>query len=164
MEKPNHERKSRGFREKLQQSAKNITSGERKAKSPKTPAQKRATRRKVWGVIGTICLVGVLTITIFVGIFMYYVNKTMKGSIEVPMSEYKPAVSTEMYYDKNAGTGEKEDWYMYQTLYMSRTASGSTSARSPITCSRRPLPSRTSASRATTAWTGTVPCALLSAP
>ena len=117
MEKPNHERKSRGFREKLQQSAKNITSGERKAKSPKTPAQKRATRRKVWGVIGTICLVGVLTIAIFVGIFLYYVNKTMKGSIEVPMSEYKPAVSTEMYYDKNAGTGEKEDWYMYQTLY-----------------------------------------------
>ena len=117
MEKPNHERKSRGFREKLQQSAKNITSRERKAKSPKTPAQKRATRRKVWGVIGTICLVGVLTITIFVGIFMYYVNKTMKGSIEVPMSEYKPAVSTEMYYDKNAGTGENEDWYMYQTLY-----------------------------------------------
>ena len=117
MEKPNHERKSRGFREKLQQSAKNITSGERKAKSPKTPAQKRATRRKVWGVIGTICLVGVLTIMIFVGIFMYYVNKTMKGSIEVPMSEYKPAVSTEMYYDKNAGTGENEDWYMYQTLY-----------------------------------------------
>ena len=117
MEKPNHERKSRGFREKLQQSAKNITSRERKAKSPKTPAQKRATRRKVWGVIGTICLVGVLTIAIFVGIFMYYVNKTMKGSIEVPMSEYKPAVSTEMYYDKNAGTGEKEDWYMYQTLY-----------------------------------------------
>ncbi len=110
MEKPNHERKSRGFREKLQQSAKNITSRERKAKSPKTPAQKRATRRKVWGVIGTICLVGVLTITIFVGIFMYYVNKTMKGSIEVPMSEYTPAVSTEMYYDKNAGTGENEDW------------------------------------------------------
>ena len=30
--------------------------------------------KRVWGVIGTIVLVGVLTMAIFVGIFMTYIN------------------------------------------------------------------------------------------
>ena len=44
--------------------------------------------KRVWGVIGTIMLVGVLTMAIFVGIFMTYINKSLKGHVEVDMSEY----------------------------------------------------------------------------
>ena len=42
--------------------------------------------KRVWGVIGTIVLVGVLTMAIFVGIFMTYINKSLKGHVEVDMS------------------------------------------------------------------------------
>ena len=43
--------------------------------------------KRVWGVIGTIVLVGVLTMAIFVGIFMTI-------HVEVDMSEYDRKVST----------------------------------------------------------------------
>ena len=42
--------------------------------------------KRVWGVIGTIVLVGVLTMAIFVGIFMTYINKSLKGHVVVDMS------------------------------------------------------------------------------
>ena len=69
--------------------------------------------KRVWGVIGTIVLVGVLTMAIFVGIFMTYINKSLKGHVEVDMSEYDRKVSTELY---RLGT-DGETWEMYQTLF-----------------------------------------------
>ena len=58
-------------------------------------------------------LVGVLTMAIFVGIFMTYINKSLKGHVEVDMSEYDRKVSTELY---RLGT-DGETWEMYQTLF-----------------------------------------------
>ena len=69
--------------------------------------------KKVWGVIGTIMLVGVLTMAIFVGIFMTYVNTSLKGHVEVDMSEYDQKVSTELYYQDP----ETKQTVMYQTLF-----------------------------------------------
>ena len=110
--------------------------------------------KRVWGVIGTIVLVGVLTMAIFVGIFMTYINKSLKGHVEVDMSEYDRKVSTELY---RLGT-DGETWEMYQTLFSDENRIWWISGTSPSICRRPPSPSRTSASRPTTGWTGRGPC------
>jgi len=82
--------------------------------APAPEAKKKKSRAgKVWFVIGTVLLILVLTIGMFSGIFLLYVNKSLKGNTEVNMAEYNLDVSTELYC-KNADTGE---WEMYQTLY-----------------------------------------------
>jgi len=80
-------------------------------KRPK--AEKKPLGRRIGIVIGTLCLVGVLTAAMFVGIFMIYVNTALKGHVEVDLTEYTQEVSTELYY-KDPSTGE---WVMYQTLF-----------------------------------------------
>ena len=64
-------------------------------------------------VIGTILLVLVLTIAIFTGIFLTWINTSLKGKVEVYVDELETKVSTELYY-LDAKTDE---WVMYQTLY-----------------------------------------------
>ena len=64
-------------------------------------------------VIGTILLVMVLTIAIFTGIFLTWINTSLKGNVEVYVDELETKVSTELYY-LDAKTDE---WVMYQTLY-----------------------------------------------
>ena len=112
-----------GLVKKAQQSALAISSKAKdeiqKAKSPKgekkprTPEQKRQRRRKIWQAVGTVCLVGVLSLVLFAGIFMIYVNTVLKGHVELDLSEYTQEVSTEVYYQDPA-SGE---WVMYQTLF-----------------------------------------------
>lgn len=65
-------------------------------------------------VIGTLVLVGVLTVAIFVGIFMGWVKSALKGNVEIYIDEFESAVSTELY-SLDAATDE---WVMYQTLFM----------------------------------------------
>lgn len=116
MEERNNGKKEKRIAKKDQQSASKISKQEKKeaaAKQPRTKEQKKARRRKVWAVIGTLCLVGVLTMAIFVGIFVTYVNTVLKGHVEVDLSEYTQEVSTELYYqDPNT-----QEWVMYQTLF-----------------------------------------------
>ena len=64
-------------------------------------------------VIGTILLVLALTIAIFTGIFLTWINTSLKGNVEVYVDELETKVSTELYY-LDAKTDE---WVMYQTLY-----------------------------------------------
>ena len=78
-----------------------------------TPKQ-RSGWKKAGRIIGTIVLVGVLTMAIFAGIFMAYVNSALKGNVEVYLDEFEPSVSTELYY-QDPDTGE---WVMYQTLFL----------------------------------------------
>lgn len=68
---------------------------------------------RVGHTIGTILLVMVLTIAIFTGIFMTWINTSLKGHVEVYIDELETKVSTELYY-LDAKT---EEWVMYQTLY-----------------------------------------------
>ena len=68
---------------------------------------------RVGRTIGTILLVMVLTIAIFTGIFMTWINTSLKGHVEVYIDELETKVSTELYY-LDAKTDE---WVMYQTLY-----------------------------------------------
>ena len=103
----------------IRQSANQIGRRSRKEENMDKPgpeqkkAKKKGDPKKVWFIIGTIFLILVLTIGMFAGIFLIYVNKALKGNTEVNMAEYNLDVSTELYC-KNADTGE---WEMYQTLY-----------------------------------------------
>ena len=86
------------------------------SKAPKEPRAKRARKPlglRILGAFGTLCLVGVLTLAIFVGIFLKYIDTAMRGHVEVDLTEYTQEVSTELYY-KDPDTGE---WVMYQTLF-----------------------------------------------
>ena len=78
-----------------------------------TPQQKNGWR-KAGRIIGTLLLVFVVTLTIFSGIFMAYINSTMRGKVEVYLDEFETKVSTELY-NQDPDTGE---WVMYQTLYL----------------------------------------------
>lgn len=78
-----------------------------------TPQQKNGWR-KAGQIIGTLLLVFVVTLTIFSGIFMAYINSTMRGKVEVYLDEFETKVSTELY-SQDPDTGE---WVMYQTLYL----------------------------------------------
>lgn len=78
-----------------------------------TPQQKNGWRR-AGRIIGTLLLVFVVTLTIFSGIFMAYINSTMRGKVEVYLDEFETKVSTELY-SQDPDTGE---WVMYQTLYL----------------------------------------------
>lgn len=64
-------------------------------------------------IIGTIALVLVLTVVIFAGIFMTWINTSLKGHTEVYIDELETKVSTELYYLD----AETDEWVMYQTLY-----------------------------------------------
>ena len=61
-----------------------------------TPQQKNGWR-KAGRIIGTLLLVFVVTLTIFSGIFMAYINSTMRGKVEVYLDEFETKVSTELY-------------------------------------------------------------------
>ena len=78
-----------------------------------TPKQKNGWK-KAGRIIGTIALVGVLTIAIFAGIFSAYINSAMRGKVEVYLDEFESQVSTELYYQDP----DTQEWVMYQTLYM----------------------------------------------
>lgn len=84
-----------------------------RTQSAKPPKRKRHIVRNIFKVIGTLFLVGILTAAIFVGIFMRYVDKTMRDKIEVDLKGYRLSVSTELYY-KDPDT---EQWVKYQNLF-----------------------------------------------
>ena len=94
-----------------QQSAR--TSGGSAPKKKKR-RKKRSVIGRIFGAIGTLVLVGVLTVAIFVGIFMTYVNKNLRGHVEVDVAAYDASVSSELYY-KDPDTDE---WVMYDTLFL----------------------------------------------
>ena len=82
----------------------------------KAPVRKKKAKSGVTAgkVIGTVLLVGVLTVVIFAGIFLGWVNSALKGSVEIYIDEFESSVSTELY-SQDADSGE---WVMYQTLFM----------------------------------------------
>ena len=99
-------------------SKKRISRKEQSASNKKEKKERGARPKKRWGLrilgaFGTLILVGVLTASMFVWIFMKYVDTSLRGHVEVDLSEYTQEVSTELYY-KDPSTGE---WFMYQTLF-----------------------------------------------
>ena len=86
---------------------------EQSAKTGKKSGKGRRVGQTIGIVLGTILLVTVLTSAIFVGIFMTYVNTSLKGHVEVDMSEYDQKVSTELYYQDP----DTKELVMYQTLF-----------------------------------------------
>ena len=91
---------------------------EQSASNRKEKKERGTKPKKRWGLrilagIGTLILVGALTASMFVWIFLKYVDTSLRGHVEVDLSEYTQEVSTELYY-KDPSTGE---WFMYQTLF-----------------------------------------------
>ena len=82
--------------------------------APGKRRKKRGVLRKILFWVGTLILVGILTVAMFVGIFMTYVDKSLKGHVEVDIDAYDPSVSSELYY-RDPDTGEE---VMYQTLFL----------------------------------------------
>ena len=103
-------KKRRGLFGRPQQSA-----GQRTEETRQEPQSAPRPRKKknVKLIVGTIVLVLVLTAVIFTGIFLTWINTSLKGHVEVYLDELETKVSTELYY-LDAKT---EDWVMYQTLY-----------------------------------------------
>ncbi|MBQ0038538.1 MAG: transglycosylase domain-containing protein [Clostridiales bacterium] len=125
MDQKKNRKSSKGFSDRVKMfapneketrtSARGTEGNAQREKNELTPRQKRNRRRKIGFWVGTICLVAVLTIAIFAGIFMFYINHSLKGNVEVDMSEYDMSVSTELYYQNP----KNDKWVMYQTLYAS---------------------------------------------
>lgn len=90
----------------------------RTIRSPRAPERGTHPRpprhNKTLFIVGTVVLIGVLTVVIFAGIFMRYINTTMRGKAEIYIDEFESKVSTELYCQD----GESEEWLMYETLYM----------------------------------------------
>ena len=117
MEERNQKKNSGSFTRKVRESADGIKHKLRKdptapKKTPNTQKEK-GRAKKVWFWVGTVCLVGVLTLAIFAGFFMIYINTVLKGHVEVDVSEYTQEISTELYYQEPSS----EEWTMYQTLF-----------------------------------------------
>ena len=68
---------------------------------------------KIFGVLGTLLLIGVCTGALLFGIFMKYVNTTLAPSLEVNAEDYTMALSSFIYY-QDQETGEWKEW---QTVY-----------------------------------------------
>ena len=101
-------KKHRGLFGRPQQSAGQRNNEGHQEAQPRSKKKGKASR-----IIGTIVLVMVLTMVIFTGIFMTWINTSLKGHVEVYIDELETKVSTELYY-LDAKT---EEWVMYQTLY-----------------------------------------------
>ena len=110
-------RKGSGFLRKAKQavnrSSHHIKEITDKPQKPKIGEKKTGRAKKVWFWVGTVCLVIVLSLAMFAGIFMIYVNTSVKGHVEVDLSEYTQEISTELYYREE----DSDNWVMYQTLF-----------------------------------------------
>ena len=103
-------KKRRGLFGRPQQSA-GQRAEEPRQEQQHTPRPKK--KGRAGKIIGTIVLVMVLTAVIFTGIFLTWINTSLKGKTEVYLDELETKVSTELYYQD----AKTDEWVMYQTLY-----------------------------------------------
>ena len=89
-------------------------SSERKRSTPKKKKKSGGGRAKtVLKVLGTLCLVGVLTIAIFTGIFLTYVKTVLAPDLQVNLDDFTMAETSIVYY-QDSDTGE---WRELEYLY-----------------------------------------------
>ena len=86
----------------------------RRSTSPKKKNKRKGGRAKtVWKVLGTLCLVGVLTVAIFMGIFLTYVKTVLAPDLQVNLDDFTMAETSIVYYE-DTDTGE---WRELEYLY-----------------------------------------------
>ena len=89
-------------------------SSERKRSTPKKKKKSGGGRAKtVLKVLGTLCLVGVLTIAIFTGMFLTYVKTVLAPDLQVNLDDFTMAETSIVYY-QDSDTGE---WRELEYLY-----------------------------------------------
>ena len=92
---------------------------EEKRRPERVSGRQTKTRRrgsiagKIFGVLGTLLLIGICTGGLLFGIFMKYVNTTLAPSLVVNADDYTMALSSFIYYEDKE-TGEWKEW---QTVY-----------------------------------------------
>ena len=92
---------------------------EEKRRPERVSGHQRKTRKrgsvvgKIFGVLGTLLLIGICTGGLLFGIFMKYVNTTLAPSLVVNADDYTMALSSFIYYqDQESGA-----WKEWQTVY-----------------------------------------------
>ena len=86
----------------------------RRSTSPQKKNKRKGGRAKtVWKVLGTLCLVGVLTVAIFMGIFLTYVKTVLAPDLQVNLDDFTMAETSIVYYE-DTDTGE---WRELEYLY-----------------------------------------------
>ena len=92
---------------------------EEKRRPERVSGRQTKTRRrgsiagKIFGVLGTLLLIGICTGGLLFGIFMKYVNTTLAPSLVVNADDYTMSLSSFIYY-QDKETGEWKEW---QTVY-----------------------------------------------
>ena len=99
---------------KRESERRNRTERTRGEHSTRQSTRKRRGGHKVWRVIGTLCLVGLLTGVFFTGIFLTYVNTTLVRQAEVDPEKLSQESSSILYYQDN-DTGEWEELQMLKS-------------------------------------------------
>ena len=92
----------------------------RRERPSEQPARKSRKHRckggiagKIFGVLGTLILIGVCTTAMIAGIFMKYVETSVIPTVEVRAEDYTMALSSFIYYqDKETG-----EWVSFQTVH-----------------------------------------------
>ncbi len=88
--------------------------GKRRPTSRQMKTKKRSgVAGKIFGVLGTLVLIGICTGAMLFGIFMKYVDTTLAPSLDVNADDYTMALSSFIYY-QDQETGEWKEW---QTVY-----------------------------------------------
>lgn len=96
--------------------------GGRRVENTGSPERKRSTKRKksgaqvastVFKVLGTLCLVGVLTIGIFAWIFMQYVKTSLAPNLQINLEDFTMEQTSIIYYQDS----ETGNWEELELLY-----------------------------------------------
>lgn len=94
--------------------------GKRQQPPEHNGGQSRRTRRRggsaagrVFGVLGTLVLIGVCTAAMLAFIFMKYVNTTLTPTLKVDADDYTMNLSSIIYYQDR----ETQEWVEYQTVH-----------------------------------------------
>ncbi len=99
---------------KRESERRNRTERTRGEHSTRQSTRKKRGGHKVRKVIGTLCLVGLLTGVFFTGIFLTYVNTTLVRQAEVDPEKLSQESSSILYYQDN-DTGEWEELQMLKS-------------------------------------------------
>ena len=88
-------------------------SPERRRSAPKKKKSGGGRGKTVLKVLGTLCLVGVLTVAIFIGIFLTYVETVLAPDLQVNLDDFTMDETSIVYY-QDSDTGE---WRELEYLY-----------------------------------------------
>ena len=86
---------------------------QRKPRNSRKGTEGNSVVKRVFFGLGTLLLIGILTILMLAGIFMMYVKTTLAPSVAIDADDYTMKLSSTIYYQDK----ETQEWVEYQTYY-----------------------------------------------